>query len=96
MTSESRSFAKHNFDQTYNRSDPRSYFSTLRPLDYRIHRTAIPVFASAKWMSLSVFPWGNGFCHTQSPPVHGTGYKNSICNAKTNRTSDGRRRPGKR
>lgn len=45
MTSESRSFAKHNFDHTYNRSDPRSYFSTLRPLDYRIHRTAIPVFA---------------------------------------------------
>jgi len=45
VTSESRSFAKRNFDHTYNRSDPRSYFSTLRPLDYRIHRTAIPVFA---------------------------------------------------
>jgi hypothetical protein len=45
VISESRSFAKHNFDHTYNRSDPRSYFSTLRPLDYRIHRTAIPVFA---------------------------------------------------
>lgn len=45
MTSESRNFAKHNFDHTYNCSDPRSYFSSLRPLDYGIHRTAIPVFA---------------------------------------------------
>jgi len=45
VTSESRNFAKHNFDHTYNCSDPRSYFSSLRPLDYGIHRTAIPVFA---------------------------------------------------
>ena len=45
MTSQSRSFAKYNFDHTYNCSDPRSYFSSLRPLDYGIHRAAIPVFA---------------------------------------------------
>ena len=45
MTFKTLSFAKQNFDHIYNRSDPRSYFSTLRPLDYRIQRTAIPVFA---------------------------------------------------
>lgn len=43
MKSETRNIAKHNFDHIYNCDDPRPYFTTLRPLDYRIHEGAIPV-----------------------------------------------------
>ena len=53
MSLKSRGCGKHNFDQIYNCSDPRPYFTTLRPLDYRIHRTATPVFARcAKLLAL--------------------------------------------
>jgi hypothetical protein len=41
---DTREFAKKNFDHTYNCEDPRPYFTTLRPLDYRIHRDALPLF----------------------------------------------------
>ena len=44
MNFEKRSSVKHDFSCLYNCSDPRPYFSTLRPLDFRIHRYAIPVF----------------------------------------------------
>ena len=43
---------KENFDRIYNCQDPRPYFTTLRPLDYRIHRHAIPIFnRCAKFLS---------------------------------------------
>ena len=44
---------KKNFDRIYDCKDPRPYFTTLRALDYRIHRHAIPIFArSAKLLSV--------------------------------------------
>ena len=44
---------KENFDRIYNCKDPRPYFTTLRALDYRIHRHAIPIFARcAKLLSV--------------------------------------------
>ena len=44
---------KENFDRIYNCKDPRPYFTTLRALDYRIHRHAIPILARcAKLLSV--------------------------------------------
>lgn len=44
MSSESRSRGKRGFDHIYNCADPRPYFTTLRPLHYCIHHTAVPFF----------------------------------------------------
>jgi len=41
---ESANSGKENFEETYNRLDPRSYFHTLGALDYAIPERAAPVF----------------------------------------------------
>ncbi len=41
---ESANSGKANFEETYNRLDPRSYFQTLGALDYAIPERAAPVF----------------------------------------------------
>lgn len=44
ITYDSANSGKENFEDTYNRLDPRSYFHTLGALDYAIPERAAPVF----------------------------------------------------
>lgn len=44
MTDRARADGKTDFDQIYDRPDPRAYFTTLRALEYEIPQRAQPVF----------------------------------------------------